>query len=287
MKIFSHSINIDKDKNYVISHTESDWASMRKDSLISIDTDKHFYTIGNIEELNFITDFNIQNNQLIISGNFEHYFLRDDILTISYKEYELLMIKSIINSGNGYKIGDILSCSGGQLSINVFDNSKNATTFQIEEINGNGGISKLKILNKGTYINTPEENNTLSGGSGNSAVIALGFIIINNRRMLERQVINATNNQSNTILELNGNLPIGVTNGKISMAKYIGYLTSNYVGNSKRNCKYTIIRDRTPHLGLPLLLKNSDKTEEFFNYTLLELDKRIKNLEDKLLKAEL
>lgn len=287
MKNFSHSINVDKDKNYVISHTESDWAAMRNNSLISIDDDAHFYTIGNTKQLNFIADFEITNNNLIISGNYEHYFLKDDVLTVSYKEYELLTIKSIINNGNAYKIGDILSCSNGQLSVNIFDNSKNSTTFQVEEVDGNGGIIKLKIINKGIYIIPPEETNTLVGGNGNSAVISLGFIIINNRRMIDRQVANARNDQSNTIIELNDYLPAGVNSGKISMSKYIGYLTSNYIGNTKKNSKYHITRDKTPHLGLPFLSKNSQKNDEFFNHVILELDKKIQELESRLDKNNL
>lgn len=288
MKNFSHSINIDNNSNLIVSHTESDWAAMRNNSLVSIDNDGHFYTIGKIDKLNFIIDFAVDDkNNLVIPGLFEHYFLKDDVLTISYKEHELLTIKSIINKGRGYKNGDILNCSGGELSVRIFDNYKSATTFQVEETDGDGGVLKLKTLNKGIYIIPPEINNTLTGGNGSGLQILFGYTTLNNRTMIEREVISAQNQDSYTIIQISDRLPIGITSGKISMNKYLGYITSNYVGKTKRNAKYSILRDRTPHLGLPLLAKNSPKTEEFFNYTLLELDKKIKELEDRLTKAGL
>lgn len=288
MKNFSHNININQHSNTVISHSESDWAVMRKNSLIFIDKDTTSYIIGNTEKLNFIVDFILQHNNIIeITGNFEHYFLRDDIITVSYKEYELLVIKNIIAAGSGYKVGDTVLCSGGNVSINTFDNTKYNTILQVEEVDPNGAIIKLKIINKGRYLSAPESNNKIIGGHGRDAEIEIEYVLSSHRAMIERQVLNAFNQNHNTILELNDNLPTNVRSGKISIEKYIGYLTTNYVGETKRNADYHIVRDQTPFLQLPLLSKNSPKTEEFYNHTILELDRKLRELDERLKKANL
>jgi hypothetical protein len=86
--------------------------------------------------LNFITDFVIEDNKLKIEGNYEDYFIFDDIITISYKEYELLTILMVIKEGQGYKVNDILSLDGGVLSVNIIDNQSQNTTLQVEEVDG-------------------------------------------------------------------------------------------------------------------------------------------------------
>jgi hypothetical protein len=55
----------------------------------------------------------------------------------------------------------------------------------------NGGIKKLKILNKGLYLQFPEKINDLKGGKGNNAVIHIESNLIKERKMIERQIISA------------------------------------------------------------------------------------------------
>lgn len=284
MKDFGFSINVNKDTNYIIGHTESDWSALRKNSLVSIGDDGHFYNIGNIEPLNFITDFTVDNDKLKIDGNYENYFIADDILTISYKEYELLTVLNIKNKGSNYKVNDILSLNGGILSVNTVDNQSQNTLFQVEEVDGGGGINKLKILNKGIYLKYPDKENALLGGKGKDGLIIIESSLIKERKMIERQVVSARNQDSNTIIELNYKLPENITEGKISMNKFKGLLTSNYIGETKRDTNYVIIRDFTPFYGLPLLVKGGNKLEETYNHSILELEKRIKDLEDKVSK---
>lgn len=286
MKNFSHSININKGDNYLFNHTECDWSAMRINSLINIDNDPNFYVIGNIEPFNYIVDFTVENDDLVVNGNIENYLILDDIITVSYKEYETLAIKSFINNGSGYKVGDILSCSGGTTSLNIIDNTSQGAIFKVEEADSNGKVTKLNIINKGLYITSPDTNNKLIGGNGQNIEVNLEFIVNPNRKMVEKQVLSAINSGPNTIIEVYGGVPKEVISGKLSLSKYKAYLISNYVGESKRNVSYHINRDNSPHLGLPLLVKNSNKSEEFYNHTILMLDRKLKELQDRIDKLE-
>ena len=122
MKNFGYNINVDKNSNCIVGHSEVDCSHIRPGSLINIHNDNHFYTIASTEPLSFISEFISEGRNLIINGNYENYFLLDDILTLSYKEYELLTIKEVTNRGANYQVGDTLSLNGGVLSINILDN---------------------------------------------------------------------------------------------------------------------------------------------------------------------
>jgi hypothetical protein len=279
MKNFTHSINVTHNSNYIISHSGCDWSPLRVNSLISIDNDMHFYTIGKVEELNLVVDFKVINGLLILNGNLDENFIIDDSVTLSYKEYELSAIKSIISSGQNYKVGDILSPEDGVASINVFDNSQSKTLIKVEDVGENGSIHKLSIINNGKYISIPKENTNLFGGNGNGATISTIYSTSVNRKMIDKQVISSYCENNGTVLELDSELPIEVTEGKLSLYKHRAFLTSNYIGETKKNCQYHVIRDVSPFLGLPLLLKNSNKNEESYNHTILKVDKIIHDLQ--------
>ena len=282
MKNFGHSINIDHDSNYIIGHSEVDYSSARIGSLINIDNDGHFYIIGAVEPLNLILNFSIDGNNIIVNGNYENYFLLDDVLTISYKEHEMLIIDSILNNGVNYKAGDVLSLNGGILSTNTIDNTSQSTNFKVDDVDIKGTIKKLTPISKGKYIKFPDKTNNLIGGRGSGAQISVESALVSNRKMFERQVISATNQDSNTIIELNFKLPPAIQEGKVSINKYKIFLTSTYVGPTKKNVNYNIVRDYSPILQLPLLVKGSNKLEEIANHNILRLEQKIKELEDKI-----
>lgn len=281
MKKFSHAINITNGNNYFITHTESDWSAGRRGSLVSIGDDNHFYTVGEIEDINFITDF-VYNGLLVLNGDFEEIFLTDDILTISYKEYHAFIIKNIVQSGTGYQVGDVLTCSGGDLSVNIIDNSKTPVSVKVETVDHQGGIISVSLLRDGKYTSPPTGEIPLSGGHGSGASITIDFDIIKNRAMLEKQVVSSKHIDGNTLIEINYMLPAGVKEGKISLRKNKVYLTGAYVGPTKRNIHFHVARDQSPNLRLPLLLKNSNKNEESINFAFLALDKEIALLKEEI-----
>lgn len=284
MKNFDFTVNVEYNSNTVVSHCDSNWSNIKNNSLISIDNDGIFYTIGKIESLNLIEDFTLDNNKMVINGNYENIFMIDDTVNISYKEYELLTIKSIVNKGINYKINDVLTLSGGLLSLDIINNKSEITTFRVEEIDINGGINKLKILNKGIYIKFPEKENILSGGNGENCKISIEDKLINNRNIIERQVISADIHNGNTYIELNYKLPDNIINGKLSINKYIAKLTSNYIGKDKKNVGYSIIRDYTPEIELPLVIKGTNKMEESYNFSMIRIDKELQEIK-KLIKV--
>jgi len=279
MRDFGFTINIDKDSNFIIGHSEVEWTSLRNGSMISIEDDLFFYTITNKEKIFFIQDFQLlESKKITINGHYESFFLEDDILTITYKEYELLTLKNILNKGIGYKINDIISINGGQLSKNISDNSSQSTSFEVEGIDIDGGITNISIIKKGLYLQTPELTNNINGGHGSGAQFLLEYRTIESRKTLERQIETIEDSGHQTIITLNYALPDSIINGKISVEKWKAFLNSNYTGESRRGVEYHIIKDFTPNIKLPLLVKNSNKLEESYNHCIQILDLEILKL---------
>lgn len=276
MKQFGFALNINRDSNTLVSHSESDWSFLRPGDLVTIDDDKIFYEIASRENLFFIQSFDkINDTQIVINGNYEYLFIPDDVINISYKEYELLTIKEILNKGNGYKVNDILNLTGGEVSINVTDNSSQSTLLKVEAVDSHGGITKFSIANRGNYTIFPDKINDLYGGHGQECKISVEDRITESRKMLERQIESVKENESNTIITLNYSLSNSIINGKISCNKWKAYLSANYTGETKRNAEYHVTRDHTPYLKLPLVLKNSGKLEEYYNYTIKKIDQEL------------
>ncbi len=282
MKYIDNVININKGNNFIISHSDSDWNYLREGMSINIGNDAIFYTIGNKEKINFIQEFKKETKGISIDGNWEYLFLIGDSINLSYKEYELLTIKNIINKGENYKDGDLLSLNGGSLSINIFDNTSNSTLLKVESVNGNGGIEKLSVIHRGKYICFPNTSNSILGGHGQNAIIDIESKIIESRTIVERTILSIKNIDYKTIIELSYPIPENIQEGKISVTKWKAYLSNNYIGETQKNVSCNIIRDSTPYLELPLLLKNSNKTEEIFNHSIKKIDSEIKLLKDQL-----
>lgn len=287
MKQFGFTLNIDNKSNIIISHAEADWSFLRHGDLIIIDDDKIFHTVLSREKMMFIQPFEkIENNKIAINGNYEFIFIVDDILNLSHKEYELLTVKSIIDKGENYKKDDIISLSGGTVSVDIVDNSSETTLFKVEQVDAHGGVLKLNIINKGLYSQFPEKENLIHGGSGKNLKISVEEKITDSRKLIERQVTNVEQNGARTILSLNYSLPDSVVNGKVSVQKWKAVLASEYLGESKRNVEYTVVRDSTPYLHLPLVVKGSDKLVESFNDALKKIDSEISRLKSEIEKLK-
>jgi hypothetical protein len=287
MKHFGFSINIDKNSNTLVSHAGSNWSALREGSLININNETHFYTIGHKENFNISTNFkNLNGSQIQIDGNYESFFLNNDLINLSYKEYTLSSIMNIVDGGAGYKKGDILIPDGGQLSINSFDNNSETSAIEVKEVDGNGKILKTSITKNGKYLYPPNSTNAVKGGKGKNAQIILQFVGTNYKKNIDRQVIKCVSNESETVLTLNFPISIYIVKGDLFISKWKAYLTSNYVGENVRNGSYHVIRDYTPNHQIPLMTKGTNKIEETYNHSVQQFDKIITNLTNRINELE-
>jgi len=265
--------------NQIISPGDSDWSHIRPGSLIKFKNDEVFYTVSRADKHLLVKDFTTTNsNNIKINTNAGTLFSIGDTLTISYKEWELLTVFSIIDGGIGYSVGDILFLNGGVPVTDIQNNVPIIASLIVSEISGGGKITKIKINNRGKYINVPEKSCLTNGGKGNGAKFQTEYKLLEQRGLMDRTILNIVFGDE-SILFLDYSIPDGVQDGKFSVEKWQITLSSSYSGTNKINESFTIVRDFSPNYGWPLLLKNSGSVDGIFNHVINEMDMKIHHLE--------
>lgn len=284
MKNLSFAASILKNTNRIITHSEADCTGVRENTFVKFKDDFSFYAVAKSEPLFYIKDFEvISENKLRINDDVVAVLLPNDTLTISYKEYELLTLNSILNKGSGYKIGDKIFANSGTPSINVLDNINTPLSLIVTQIGPNGEIETIQIDKRGKYIKCPQNNCDMTGGSGKGAVLNLDFKTLDNRVITEKDIAFVEFNGSYSIVTLAYSLPVGVKDGKLSINKFELLLNTNYANDTKINKLCEVLRDVTPNYALPLLIKDSFSTYSIFNQAITMLDSKIKSLENEIL----
>ncbi len=283
MKNFGYTLSILNNTNRAVSHSECDWRALRDGSLCVIDNDNVFYTVAKTEPFLYKKSFELVSpNRINIKENVSIDLQETDTVKISYKEYELLTLISIKNGGKDYKLGEKISIPTGIPSINIQDNTPKETIFLITQINPNGGLERLELLDKGQYIIPPEKLSPIKSNNGEGGILDVEYKTRELDKEIERVVTKVENNNLESFVTFNFPLPSGVKYGVLSCKKYQFYLNSNYVGESKIGKNYKILRDATPNFNIPLLVKNSLSSELIINEAFKIIDYKLKELSDKI-----
>lgn len=283
MKHFGFTVSILNNSNRIVSSSEVDWSHLREASSIKFGDDSSYYTVAKISPFFYIQDFTIiDSNTLKINNDIGINLLQHDKIDLSYKEFEIRAIKNLIDSGKNYKTGDILYFKNDKVSISTIDNQPNMSTFIVSEVNSEGTITKLVYQERGKYLVCPDSIIELSGGLGQGAKIEVDFKVTDNRSILEREISKIETNPDFTLIKLNYPVPNGVIEGKLSSNKWEATLSTIYTHGDKLNSTYHVLRDFTPNIGLPLLVKGNPNFEHVYNEAVKKIDKELAEIKVKL-----
>lgn len=287
MKVIGFSASILNNTNKVVSSTESDWSGIREGAFFKFSTDNAFHTVAKTEQTFYIKEFEIESrNRIRINDDVGINLAVLDNIVISYKEMQIVSATRFINAGKGYKAGDHLNLIGGVPSVRIEDNSSESGVIMVLEVDDFGAIVKYQVKNRGRYLEPPAKICNVANGSGSGAVVEVEYNVYENRAMLDRQVESMEISNGKTTLTLNYSLPNGVNSGKLSVDKWILYLTTPYTKGDKLAQKYDVTADYTPHYQLPLLARNSFSVESIHNQALIMLDNKIRELEERIQRLE-
>lgn len=277
-----YTISVQNNSNRITSSSEEKFAGVRHGSLVKIDDEDVLYTVIDRQDFFYIKDFKVESPRIIsIDENIGVKLQIGDTLKITYKEYELLMINEIIG-GDGYLPNDELTVDSGELLVNMNSGKTCPTLLQVVNVNENNGkISEIKIVDKGKYIKMPQNPCIITGGTGMDLKLNLYYVESDNKTILDRVIEDINFKENKTYLHLNYALPHGITQGNLSVEKSCLVLNTPYIGDTRINVPYSIYRDFTPGLSLPLLAKNSASFETIFNKAMQIIDKEISQLKKK------
>ena len=281
-----NTISVFKGSSEVISSSLTDWSKVKSGSYLRIAGDDVFYTILDCQPYFLIKPFKVISPVQIAfnldSSENPHELLKFDIISVSFKEYELDSIFGFKNKGHGYKKG---SCylSGGKLSVSNSE-SQQEIQLQINEVGDNGEINKVGIINRGKYFIPPAEEALIVADSGSNAIIECDYREASNRSKLEREINHIEIKNGVVYLTLNYALPKGLESGKVSVVKWKINLKETYNGADKLNCEYSLTNDFTPNYGFPIMPKGVQRPDVIYNNFVVKIDKILKELQDSIKK---
>lgn len=265
--------NVIKRSNKIIVDSNTNLDGLKEKSLIRVGNSNYFYTIKKANEIRIIKDFTKIDDFNIKINDDQNIFVKGDLLDLSYKEYELNTINNVLTENIFFTKGETLNIEGGNLTVDVNDNSTQAALLKYT-INKN-----FSILNRGRYIQFPENPCKITSNSGMFILANLSFKELDNRKINEKSITEISRSGNETIISLDSSLFSGVTNGKISTRKFEIILTETYDEPSENSVQMTISRDFSPNLGLAMVSPNSKSHDLLQNRNFALIDEKFKDLE--------
>lgn len=274
-RIIGETASVIQNTNRVISASNSDWSAIRVGSYFRMRGDRAYYNVLKTQQLFYIKDFVAKEEDtryIVIEGDLGHNILMGDKATISYKEYEFFTLINIEDGGKGYKIDDVISPIGGSFIINKESGEKQIAELIVSQVDENGKILALGPKSSGKYYNPPSNICKMEGGKGKGAILDLKFKLLEDRAMIEREVMEITRDKNSTVF-LDFPLPKGIKSGKLSIKKWEIFLTAPYLGESKVDTHFELCRDFSPNYGFAFTSPNMIQSDILMNKNLMRIDK--------------
>ncbi len=253
MKSFGPSCSIKYGTNKLVSSTQCHWGKVANGSHFKFNKDQSYTEILSAKEIFYIKDFETKNNNVLyIKENLFPMITANDMIEVTYKEYELSEIDIIVSAGRGYGIGDIVYFQGGELSRDLHT----GISIKVTNVNDNGGILEIEILEKGKYLVPPESLcETSTNGFGERAQFSFRSQELGQRGWIDRAIVDIKYNNSQTLLTLAQAIPDGIKNGKLNVKKWEIILKDLYYSRSSDVIAepYEIINDIIPYTNIPKL----------------------------------
>lgn len=273
--------SIIKGTNRVVCSTNVKKSDVKVGSLFKFQRGKTYYNVSLVDDIYLIKEFKSNGGPSIeISGNLEINLSVGDEILISYKEYELSAVWGITKGGSGYRVGDVLNLVGGTPSIDVNSGINQTASIKVKSVGPKGEIQEISLVSKGKYLELPPKIVSLSGAVGDGGTLDVEYDIINNRATIERVIKYIDVQSSVAYILLDNPLPVGVKLGKLSCEKIVIVLDRVYDEASESSSPFALSNDYTPNLGLSLLVPNSFSQEVLINKNFINIDNKIKELED-------
>lgn len=283
----TNTISVKQNTSKIISSSEDFWGGIGNGCYIKIGESDILYPILKSSKIFYLKDFEVVNSkQIKIKEDIGIDLQLNDIINIIIDEFELNSLTNIVDSGRFFKVDDTLTITGGEVSIDISTGISRPTKFKIEEVGPLGEIIKLSCIDYGLYISPPKEYSFVTNGNGVNAKLNLVFHQVSNKKIIKRTIKEILINTLESLIKLDYSLPPGLSDGKLSLEKWEIQLSSLYLENTKINTNYKIIKDFTPNIKLPLMVKNTLSADIVYNNSVQIIDNEIALLKQEINKLK-
>lgn len=284
-KIVDYYASVKTGTNSVKGLSENDWETVREGSHLKFLEDNIHYMVGSKKKYFYIKPFtNVDGKTILIENENGIDFMRNDTISITHKDYEIIDINEIVDSGSGYSVGDVVQINKFSPSIEVASNTYNYAELRINSVNDDGGVTSISVEDKGSFIDKISDSQEIEllGGNGENCKIKVFGNLKEQRTTIERNIVSVERGNGNCKINLNYSIPKEIKNGKVSVNKWELLLSSPYQGQDKIEKICNITRDFTKNFNLPLMSYNSSNQDVAHNESVAKLDSLIKELQNRL-----
>ena len=284
-EVFEGSIQKGTNQLYITTERQ---VIAKNGAFVKIAGNEIFYRVENIETINLKKKFDSRGKSLVVKGDFTYKIAPNDIINLSFQEYEAVSFSNLKTNESAYKVGEKIYAQGGSPSSNNTNLTGQYTEFTVQSIDDEGKILKLKMTRPGKYILPPSNPVSIMNQDGNVVYVDLQFEESPEQSILERQITYVENKEGSSSLGILYPIPQIVEEGELTLRKQILLLDKPYAGESidGKICEMTF--DFSPLNGIPLLPPASLDPHATFNEAIrvieqkfLDLEKRISNLENR------
>ena len=284
-EVFEGSIQKGTNQLYITTERQ---VIAKNGAFVKIAGNEIFYRVENIETINLKKKFDSRGKSLVVKGDFTYKIAPNDIINLSFQEYEAVSFSNLKTNESTYKVGEKIYAQGGSPSSNNTNLTGQYTEFTVQSIDDEGKILKLKMTRPGKYILPPSNPVSIMNQDGSVVYVDLQFEESSEQSILERQITYVENKEGSTSLGILYPIPQIVEEGELTLRKQILLLDKPYAGESidGKICEMTF--DFSPLNGIPLLPPASLDPHATFNEAIrvieqkfLDLEKRISNLENR------
>ena len=278
-KRFGHTASVTKGSNKITTCSKVDLSFIDNGSFVMINGDEIFYKVSAKNKFAYEQDAKVLGQELELSTNAGTMLNIDDDIQITYKEYEIASIE-VVNGGEGYQEGDLISPQGGVCKYNSIDEIDAPAQLEVEEVDSDGAILTVKLINGGLYSVPPENNCGIISGLGSGGALNVTSKLLDTLSIDSRSITSIETSDDKTIIGINHALPPRIEGVKLKVEKWQLTISTEYAGESKHNVTYDIIKNFTPNYNLPLIQADTAINHLVYNEAMTIIDQRLKDLED-------
>lgn len=281
----SFPAGIEKGTNRFVSSSKSSWRHINTSNFFRIKNDHNFYEIVKVSEFCYNQEFEtVDLNTIRIRSDVGANLLLGDELKLMYSIFSFVTVFSISNPGVGYRVNDLIKLNIKNEIYDTYSGEEEYTSLKVTEVDERGQIIKFSIAKKGSYYNSPPEDCDVVGGHGEKARFKCFFKETISSQILDREIVYIDRNIP-TVIQLNCEIPPGITKGNLSVDKWELFITANHE-KSIYDVQYEVIKDFTPYYRMPLLLPNSFSREMIYNRSISIMDSEMRKLENRISELE-
>jgi len=280
-KKFGHTASAVKGSNKITACSKVDLSFVENGSFIMLNGDEVFYKVATKNKFIYEQEAEVSDESLTIASNAGTMLNIDDDISLAYKDYEVSEVQ-VENGGKGYQEGDVINPQGGACKYNSIDEIDIPAQLEVEEVDSDGAILSLKIVNSGIYSVPPEDDCNAMSGAGSGASLKVATRLLNTSSIETRSISSIELSDDKTVIGLNHPLSPRMQSVSLKVEKWQLTISTEYTGESKFNVGYDIIKDFTPNYNLPLIKSDITASHMVYNEAMAIIDQRIKDIENKL-----